>query len=153
MLSSMDDCQDATAAIDGHLAAALVLLANCFGHEGPARQAELVDAARLLSLAREGVARPPVRAIAPVAMADPESDDERIERRAAEAVARTDAVLAGMDLTAAERRWARRIGGELVDLVSDAYRRSVGRADGFCGTCVTAAAATALAIVYEPRDG
>ena len=149
----MDDCQNATAAIDGHLAAAMVLLANCFGHEGPGRQAELVDAARLLAMAREGVARPPVRAIVPVAMADPESDDERIERRAAEAVTRSDAVLAGMDLSAAERRWARRIGGELVDLVSEAYRGSGGRADGYCGACVTAAVATALAIVYEPREG
>ena len=149
----MSECADATAAIDRHLADALRLLADCFPNEPAARQDDLVEVGRQLVLARDRLARhSSAPAAVPAALTDPESPDERIERKAAEAADRTDVLLANLDLSPAERRWARDVGGQVVDHVTDAYRQSVHRADGYCGTCVTAAVAVALAIVYDPPD-
>ena len=145
------DREDASNAIDRHLADAIRLLADCFPDEGPARQHDLVEVARQIALARERLAKRPAAPV-PATGVDPESPDARIERKAADAVQRTNLVLAGMDLSAPERQWARDVGSQVVDLVGDAYRRSVRQADGYCGTCVTAAVAVALAIVYDPPE-
>ena len=92
------------------------------------------------------VDRRPVRVIP----AD-EGEDERIERKAAEARQRVEQVLQTFELSDGEEQFARRVGEQIVDLTSTAYLDWVHESDKRCDVCIAAAVAIALAIVHDPR--
>ncbi len=134
-----------------HLSGAVLLLAECSPAAVGIRQEHLINIGWHLTTARYLLSRPTAgEVVVGSAAADAESDDERIERKAAEAAERARRVLASLDLSPAEGRFATDVGHRLVDLATDAYRDTLRQGQGFDGCCVSAAVAVALAIVYDP---
>lgn len=145
-----------------HLSAAMLLLGECVDDVPPGRREQMVQVARHLTYAQQAMTGPTIagrpdgaalpQVLAVVDAGEGEGEDERIERKAAEARGRAEQVLATLGLAAGERRFAEELGHRLVDAASDAYRESVRQAKGYHGRCIPAAAAFALAIVYDPAD-
>jgi hypothetical protein len=131
-----------------HLSAALSSLADCLAEGDPRRQPELAVVARQLTEARAQSDSPPP-GIVPGGTIEIESDDERTERKASEVGTRVDRMLGLMCKTKGERRFAKAVGEQIVDLVTEAYAASNRERKHFDGACITAAVAVALTIVHD----
>ena len=129
-----------------HLSDALRSLADCLVTADPVRGLELVEVARVLTVAQQRLAgRPSVPS-----GDERESGDEAIERRAAEAAARAEQMLGWLCLDPGERRFAQATGEHVVDVVTEAYRVATAAGDRLDGATITAAVAFALMVVHDP---
>ena len=79
-----------------------------------------------------------------------ESEDERVERAAAEAAENVESLLHDIGLSAGERAFCKTVGEGLVDQACDAFVKAQREQKGYDGACIAASVAVALMIVREP---
>jgi hypothetical protein len=133
------------------LTRAAVIISDGFGDATEDGQARLVAVSQAVAVAQHRAqiqAAPPRAAVS----ADPESEDERIERKATEASDRVTALLQSLQLRDDERAFARGLAEDIVDLVTDAYVRAAEQHKRYDSSCITAAVAAALIIVHDAPD-